>query len=245
MMMMICFFFSIDIEGFHNFWVSRSSEVFHFLGWWVEFKSQPFSIFICVNIGWWTMTDEGGYGGFCDRRSCSCNTNKQLLTNYHQGHGTESLQSWNNQTGKWANRSWRRNENRHQSSERTEGKANKSIALVSKLGQTLLKWKINNAIGIVFFFSKSHSVKISHLNGSIPLVSSESKSLQKFLASPVLFYLSKPIGHWLRWENRWKLELILKQIWNHSISNMPWSSCFLGLRWVEVTLMWFGKCSPP
>ena len=91
-------------------------------------------------------------GGVCDRRSCSCNTNKQLLTNYHQGHGTESLQSWNNQTGKWANRSWRRNKNRHQSSERTEGKANKSIALVSKLGQTLLKWKINNAIANSFFF---------------------------------------------------------------------------------------------
>ena len=108
--------------------------------------------FICVYIGWWTMTDEGGYGGICNRRSCSCNTNKQLLTNYHQGHGTESLQSWNNQTGKWANRSWRRNKNRHQSSERTEGKANKSIALVSKLGQTLLKWKINNAIGNSSFF---------------------------------------------------------------------------------------------
>ena len=52
-------------------------------------------------------------------------------------------------------------------------------------------------------------------------------------------------GHWRRWENRWKLELNVKQIWNHSIPNMPWSSCFLGLWWVEVTLTWFGKCSPP
>ena len=122
-------------------------------GVWV---CQPFFFLIfCVSLflfvldgGQWQMK----VGGVCDRRSCSCNTNKQLLTNYHQGHGTESLQSWNNQTGKWANRSWRRNKNRHQSSERTEGKANKSIALVSKLGQTLLKWKINNAIGNSSFF---------------------------------------------------------------------------------------------
>ena len=111
--------------------------------------SQPFFLFgFILDGGQWQMK----VGGVCDRRSCSCNTNKQLLTNYHQGHGTESLQSWNNQTGKWANRSWRRNKNRHQSSERTEGKANKSIALVSKLGQTLLKWKINNAIGNSSFF---------------------------------------------------------------------------------------------
>ena len=113
-------------------------------GVWV---CQPFFFLIfCVSLflfvldgGQWQMK----VGGVCDRRSCSCNTNKQLLTNYHQGHGTESLQSWNNQTGKWANRSWRRNKNRHQSSERTEGKANKSIALVSKPGQTLLKRKIS------------------------------------------------------------------------------------------------------
>ena len=141
---------------------------------WTQ-PSGPLCLWQCLFMldgGQWQMK----VGGVCDRRSCSCNTNKQLLTNYHQGHGTESLQSWNNQTGKWANRSWRRNKNRHQSSERTEGKANKSIALVSKLGQTLLKWKINNAMGNSFILS----VKISHLNGSIPLVSSESKSFQKF-----------------------------------------------------------------